>query len=124
MGLVLILGAAGTVRRAFGPKQDYAGAVAFVEAQRAPGEVLVTADMTTFPVRDYLAVDCAAVDNLPELLEIESRAPGTWFLLTFPTRFRAELPELNAHLEASYREESTYWGTVGGGALVVYSRRP
>ncbi len=123
-GLVLIAGGAWTVQRAWGPKQDYAGAVAFVEAERAPGEVLVTADMTTFPVQDYLAAKSEAVDNLPALLALEARSPGTWFLLTFPTRFQAELPELWEHLESSYEEAQTFWGTVGGGAVVVYQRRP
>jgi len=84
----------------------------------------VTADMTTFPVRDYLAAECVEADTLPALLELEARSAGVWFLLTFPTRFEAELPELWRHLAASYREERRFYGTVGGGDVVVFMRRP
>jgi len=113
---------AATLPGVWAPKQDYRGALEHVRASAAPGDAVVTVDMTTMPYRDCYTAGWEAVDNVEELIAIEARHPRTWLVYSTPTRLRAELPELWERLQTEYRESRTFWGTVRGGEIVVLVR--
>jgi 4-amino-4-deoxy-L-arabinose transferase-like glycosyltransferase len=120
---VLVVGAsAWTLPGTWAPKQDYAGAWALVDSSRAPADAVVTADMTTYVLGEYLKVDTLDVERPQDLKAIEAAHPRTWFLYTFPTRLRAVHPELWEYLQADYTEVRTFWGSIGGGEVVVMRR--
>lgn len=124
-GTVLVcLASALTVPRAWGPKQDFGGAIGYVETHRAAADGVATVDLTSYPLTRYYARDWAQVERLEELQAVERAHPRTWLLYTFPVRLAAAYPEIWTHLQAEYDSVATFPGTVGGGAIVVLTSRP
>lgn len=121
--LLVTLGSGLTVPRAWGPKQDYAQAAAFVAGHRAPGDAVVTVDLTIFPYERYAQCPCTAVQGLAALEAVEQSHPRTWVLTTFPIRLASVEPEIWERLQTQYDTAAVYPGTVGGGAIVVMVRR-
>lgn len=114
-----------TVPRAWAPKQDFGAAGAYVDAHRAPGDAVVTVDLTRLPYARYYGRDWPAVEAATGLEAIERAHPRTWVLCTFPIRLSSELPDVWARLRAAYDTAAVFPGTVGGGAVVVMvSRTP
>ncbi|HXE57628.1 MAG TPA: glycosyltransferase family 39 protein [Gemmatimonadales bacterium] len=120
---VVIVTSAATVPRAWHPKQDFEGAEEWLARHRAPGDVVVTTDLTSFPYQRYRGRDWPAVRTAGQLEEIERRHRRTWVLYTFPTRLAAVQPDLWARLQRDYRRAAEFPGTVGGGAVVVMVRQ-
>ena len=121
--LLVAAGSALTVPRAWGPKQDYQAAAAFVAARRAPGDAVVTVDLTIFPYERYEQCPCTAVSGLDSLEAVEKAHPRTWVLTTFPIRLASVEPAIWERLQTQYDTAAVYPGTVGGGAIVVMVRR-
>lgn len=120
--LLVILASAFTVPRAWAPKQDFAGAIAWLARERAPADAVVTVDLTTYPLTRYYARDWTPVEDLDALTRVEDAHPVTWVLTTFPVRLAAAYPEVWHRLEASYTTAASFPGTVGGGTIVVLRR--
>jgi 4-amino-4-deoxy-L-arabinose transferase-like glycosyltransferase len=121
--LLVAVGSGLTVPRAWGPKQDYQRAAAFVASHRAPGDAVVTVDLTIFPYERYAECPCAAVQGLDSLEAVEQTHPRTWVLTTFPIRLASVEPAIWDRLQTQYDTAAIYPGTVGGGAIVVMVRR-
>ncbi len=117
--LVAALGSALTVPRAWQPKQDYQGAVAFVEQAHDPADAMVTVDLTTFPVTEYLARPWQTATDGSSLETIEGDHPRTWVLYTFPVRLEAVFPEIYRRVTSAYDTAAVFPGTVGGGTILV-----
>lgn len=121
---LLVIGASAlTVPRAWGPKQDYAGAAAFVDGARGPNDATVTVDLTDFPYANYYQRDWSPVAAAQELDAIERGHPRTWVLYTFPVRLAAAYPDLWARLQSRYERVAVFPGTVAGGEIVVLASR-
>ena len=116
------LGSLTTVPRAWGLKQDYDGAEAFVEARRAPGDAVVMLDMCILPYREYRGKDWRTVDSADGLAGVEAAHDRTWVVYTFPTSLEALQPDVWARVRSGYREAARYPGTVRGGDIVVMVR--
>jgi mannosyltransferase len=121
--VVLVAGSAFTVPRAWGPKQDYVGAAAFVASHRDPSEAVVTVDLTVFPYEKYAECPCTPVSSLAELEAAEATHTRTWVLYTFPVRLAAVEPGIWQRLQTGYDTAAVYRGTVGGGDIVVMVTR-
>lgn len=122
---VLALGVIGCLAiapRAWGPKQDFAAAVAFVEAQRASGDAVVLTDLTRYPVRTWLGRDWPTATTGDELAAAESATGRTWVLYTFPIRLSATFPTLWERLQRDYKEVQVVPGTVGDGSIIIVRR--
>jgi mannosyltransferase len=122
---VLVLGAAAsltTVPRAWGPKQDFESALAFVESRRAPGDAVVALDMARFTFRRHLGRDWPAAETVESLAAIEAQHPRTWVVYTFPARLEATQPALLQYVRNNYSRAARFTGTVGGGAVIVMVR--
>jgi hypothetical protein len=122
--LLACAASAATVSRAYGPKQDFAGAREHVLARMAPGDDVVALDMAVLPFEAlYGPVPFGpawkTADNLPDLLEIERNHPRTWVITTTPTRLQAALPDVWEHLERHYGVSGTFHGSVHGGEVEV-----
>jgi len=121
--IALAAGSALTIPRAWGPKQDYLEAAAYVAAHRGPSDAVVTVDLTVFPYEKYASCPCTSVKTLGELETIEGAHSRTWVLYTFPIRLAAVQPEIWRRLQSAYDTAVIYPGTVGGGAIVVMVTR-
>src|SRR5262249_21378135 len=86
------LASAATLPRVWGPKQDFQGAVAFVQPERVPGDAVVTAGMTVMPYEELYTPGWEAVDTVSQLEAVERSHARTWAVVTTPTHLQAELP--------------------------------
>ncbi|MBV6521953.1 MAG: hypothetical protein MNPFHGCM_02097 [Gemmatimonadaceae bacterium] len=112
------------------PKQDFLGAMTYVEGAAAAGDVIAVTDVTASVYGPYYRKPWARVSSVSALeilrrpLADSSAAAGTgivWLLYTFP-RY---IEKLDAPLAAYVRRECTadnvrtFPGTVGGGDISV-----
>jgi hypothetical protein len=121
--IVVAAGSAFTVPTAYHPKQDYQGALEYMRRESAPGDAVVTVDMSRYIYQEYLAPDWLSVTNARELEQIESRHPRTWLLYTFPTRLAAVHPDIWMRIQSRYSTAAEFPGTVGEGTVVVKVNR-
>ncbi len=117
--LLLVAGAALAIPNAYAPKQDYVGALRFVEANRVPGDSVVTVGLATFPYQRFYKVDWDSVESVEALEQVRSRAQRTWVVYTLPLHLEAVYPDLMARIRREFRVVRVFPGTLSGGAIVV-----
>ncbi len=119
------LGAASGLPRLYAlPKQDYTGALAFVRAERASGD-LVAAAFTATTGACYYDPAILRARGPADLEEILSRGAPVWLVGTFLADLRVREPALAALIDARFGEARRFPGLVGDGAVVVWrSREP
>jgi hypothetical protein len=101
------------------PKQDFLGAMEFVEAQRAPGDAVVLIGLTRLPYQDYYRRPWPAVET-PEQLAAASAGGGTvWALYTLPIYVESRYPALWNIVQRDFRTVRVFRGTMGGGEVYV-----
>jgi hypothetical protein len=123
--VVLLLVAAAsafTVPRAWGAKQDYEGALAYVTSQRRAGDAVGAAGLASFALQEYLhAGEIRSITDEAELNALEA-AGRSWLLYSFPTHLAAAEPDVWARVQREYRRVAEFPGTLGGGTVYVMSR--
>jgi 4-amino-4-deoxy-L-arabinose transferase-like glycosyltransferase len=115
----LILVSAISIPFAYGPKQDYAGALEFVQASMAPGDIVVTAGLAAFPYNNFYGKDWQEVTRVEGLDSIRSSAKRTWLVYTFPTVLESTSPEIMTSIARDFRVIKEFYGTVGDGTVFV-----
>jgi 4-amino-4-deoxy-L-arabinose transferase-like glycosyltransferase len=122
----LVLGAAAsatTVPGAWAPKQDYAGALAYVRNDTRPGDVTVAAGLAAYAYESWLRSDVRPVSDVTELEQAEMDGSRTWLLYTMPEHLAGQAPALWSKIESDYREVLAFPGTIAGGTVHVMMRR-
>lgn len=117
--LALIAVSAISVPLAFGPKQDYAGAMQFVETNRQAGDAIVITDLTVFPYKNFYQRDYQVVENATALDAIRANSQRTWVLYTFPPVLESVHPDVMASIQRDFQLVKEFGGTVGGGTIFV-----
>ena len=107
------------------PKQDFAGAAAFVERTRQEDDPVAVVGVTSaVPMRDYLGKAWPRVDREAELRQLLVKGKDVWVVFTFPAYVAAGQPEVWALLQQGCVNVATFDGTVAGGAVNVARCRP
>jgi len=119
LSLALIVAAARSVPFAYGPKQDFVGALAFVESRKEPGDALVTVGLATLPYRTEYKADAEEVRSLEDLNAVRARSARTWLLYTLAFQLADADPALMHSIETDFVVERQFPGTLGGGAVFV-----
>ncbi len=91
VAVLLILASATTVPTAWLPKQDYLGARGFIEAERQPGDAVVTVGLATYPYRAFYHAGWEAAESVEALNAIRARAKRTWVMYTMPSSCKATI---------------------------------
>lgn len=116
------------------PKQNFEGPREFLAQALRPGDAVVTVGMTTLPYAAYFTEPWTSVDipdaarpdsqrSLDALLAIETAHPRTWIVFTTPPQLLARQPLVWQRIESEYTaQRETFWGTLGGGEVVVVRR--
>ena len=107
------------VPKAWAPKQDFIGAMEWVESNRDPDDAVVTLGYGHIPFEEYLHAGWLWAADEQELESIESRHPRTWVVYFFPGHFREVQPRLYGRLEQDYTPAQEFSGTVRGGSVLV-----
>ncbi len=121
--VLVILGSATTVPRAWAPKQDYAGALAWVRNEVRPGDAVVAAGLASFAYEKWLGTDVTPVADVGQLERIERENGRVWLLYTMPEHLAGHSPDVWSRIESDYREVLAFPGTVAGGTVHLMTRR-
>lgn len=120
--LLLVASTASLPRNWSIPKQDFEGAMHFVQAEARPGDMITTADVTTQMYGRYYGQEWRAVNNAPELEALRDSVTGKlWMVYTFPKYLALFDSALEAKVDRECRTERVFPATLGGGDVVVCS---
>jgi hypothetical protein len=121
----MILGSGWTVRTAWmHPKQDYEGALRFVEEQRKPDEQVVVAGLAVFPYRVYHGRPWPAVENAGQSEAARAGGRPVWLLHAFPIYLRSRHPEVWNIVQREFATVRVFRGTIGEGEVFVCKWTP
>jgi mannosyltransferase len=101
------------------PKQDYAGAMKFVDAQRQPGDTVALVGLTTIPYQNYYGRDWPSVETPAQLAALRQPGHATWVLYTIPIFVESRYPELWNTLRSECTQPKVFRGSMGGGEVYV-----
>jgi mannosyltransferase len=117
--LLLIIASATTLPPAWLPKQDYLGARRFVDAERQPGDAVVTVGLATFPYRRLYHAGWEEAGSVDALNAIRARAKRTWIVYTIPLQLQGEHPQLMRAIRHGFVPIKEFGGTLNGGTIYV-----
>lgn len=106
------------------PKQDFEGAMHFVETQRAEGEPVVTAGGARYPYREYYQLGWEGVASLEQLQGIRARGRRVWVVYTLKAYIESRTPDLMSALRTECAVARVFRGTVGDGDVTVCTAAP
>ncbi|HEY6339991.1 MAG TPA: glycosyltransferase family 39 protein [Bryobacteraceae bacterium] len=101
------------------PKQDFEGAMHFLEAQTKPGEKVLTAGGAIYPYHDYFLKPWQSVLTLEELQNVCLQGKPVWMVYSFPRYIRAAAPGLMKMIQERFTTVRVFPGTIGDGDVVV-----
>ena len=101
------------------PKQDFEGAIRFVEMETRNGDPVVTTGAATYPLRQYYAKPWDSVETAQKLREICSRGRPVWLLYTMPRYLEDGLPAVNEMVRKEFTVIRVFHGTLGDGDVFV-----
>jgi len=107
------------------PKQDFEGAIAYVEAQRAEREPIVTAgEAATFCIQRYYGKPWPEVHGVRELTPLRDKGRPVWLVYAFPRYLEVQDGALAAAIREQFTVMREFHGTLSGGAVLVCRAGP
>ena len=122
---MLLTGSAFSVVRNYRyPKQDYEGAIQFVDAERKDGELVVTAGAAAVPLLQYYSKPWEDVETAERMQEICHQGRAVWIVYTFPRYLAAWRPPVMEIIRNRFTVIRVFPGTLGDGAVFVARFQP
>jgi hypothetical protein len=115
----LIAASAISIPSVYGPKQDFEGALTYIEEQRKPGDTVITVGLTRFPYKNLYKMDWQEVETKEKLDSIPRRSNRTLLLYTFPSHIKAEYPDIMSSIERNFSLMRQFRGTLNSGTIYV-----
>ena len=109
-----------TAHGAYAPKQDFEGAIVYVENHRGPKDIVVTAGLAKFPYKKFFQTDWVVAEDLKTLNGIRSHANRTWLVVTMPIHLEAYHPGIARVSESEFELVKKFPGTLGNGTVYIY----
>jgi 4-amino-4-deoxy-L-arabinose transferase-like glycosyltransferase len=106
------------------PKQDYLGAMNYVDAEKKPGDAVALVGLTNIPYQNYYGRDWPQVDTPAQLAALEKPGQATWVLYTIPIFVESRYPALWNTLQTECAQPKVFRGTMGGGEVFVCKVEP
>jgi mannosyltransferase len=101
------------------PKQDFEGAMEFIDGQAKPGETVLTAGGAIYPYHDYFLKPWQGVVTLEELQKVCLQGQPVWVVYSFPRYIRGVAPDLMKMIQDHFTQVKVFPGTIGDGDVVV-----
>lgn len=122
---ILLLASAYSLRQNYEyPKQDFDGALKFIEAEKKDNGPVLTAGATVYPYQQYFGKPWQAVQTPAELEEIVGRGKPVWLVYTFPRYLEAAAPGVPEVIRKEFTVVRVFHGTLGEGDVVVVRSDP
>jgi len=106
------------------PKQDYEGAIAFVESRATEADTILTTGDGGEPLVGFYGREYPLVETAEELSRLRSSSGRTWMVFTFPLYIEAATPDIMTAIDEGCVNRTVFTGTIGGGDLIVCSFPP
>jgi uncharacterized membrane protein len=106
------------------PKQDYLGAMKFLEEQRQPGELILTAGSVMSPFQRYYGLRWPITLTRGQLETASLADHSTWLVYAMPNSIRSSQPEVWNVIETRFTVVRAFPGTLGGGTIYVSKSKP
>jgi mannosyltransferase len=119
VALLLAASSVSLVRNYRYPKQDFEGAMHFLEAQTKPGDIVLTADATVYPYREYFRKPWDSVETPEKLQQICLEGKPVWVVYTFPRYLQSFAPGVAKMIQERFTTVKVFPGTVGDGDVFV-----
>ena len=116
----MVLVSAVSVPFAYAPKQDYEGAMAFVQAERKQGDAVLTAGLISYPYQNLYKPGWQPVTSLKQLNAIRATSRRTILLYTLEPVLLSTDPEIAASVKRDFRLLHKFSGTLEYGTIYVY----
>jgi hypothetical protein len=103
------------------PKQDFEGALHYVDTERPREAAIVTAGLTAYPFKHYYRRNWPEVQNLSQLEAVQRRSSTVWMVYSFPEYIEQGLRNT---IRDDCKPLKSFAGTLGGGEVVVCAAVP
>ena len=125
VGLMMVASVAGLVGYTYRyPKQDYKGAIAFVESRAGEADTIGTTGAGAWPLLEFHERPYQHIETVADLERSRSSGGRMWMVFTFPRYIENEAPEIMTAIDDECVHEAVFPGTIGGGDLIVCSFPP
>jgi uncharacterized membrane protein len=122
---ILLLASAYSLRQNYEyPKQDFDGALKFIESENKDNGPVLTAGATVYPYQRYFGKPWQEVKTPAELEAIVGRGQPVWLVYTFPRYLEAAAPGLPDVIAKQFTVVRVFHGTLGEGDVVVVRSEP
>jgi uncharacterized membrane protein len=101
------------------PKQDFSGALQFVESERRGAEPVLTAGAAAWPYQNYYGRDWPKVKDPQQIESLGGQSGRVWLLYTFPRYIEDETPGLMDAIQRRFKTVRVFPGTLGHGEVFV-----
>jgi hypothetical protein len=102
------------------PKQDFEGALRFIDSQVQPGDGVYTVGIgTELPYHDFYGRKWPRLREPSELAAARGQHGAIWLVYTFPGFLNAHAPGLMADIAAHCPQQKAFWGTLEDGEIVA-----
>ncbi|MDR4499614.1 MAG: glycosyltransferase family 39 protein [Candidatus Scalindua sp.] len=115
----VIIASSFSIPGVYSPKQDFLGALSFVEKHKKPGDKVATVGMAMLPYAEYLKTDWEKAETIASLDSIRANSKRTWLIYTVPIHLQSFYPEILNTINEDFKVIKQFYGTLGGGTIFV-----
>jgi len=119
MLLAITVSSSSLVRVYRHPKQDFYGALRFVESARRSSEPVLTAGAAAWPYQHYYGRDWPELKDIAQTESIRGQARRVWLVYTFPRYIEDETPGLMDAIGREFKTIQVFRGTLNDGEVFV-----
>ena len=106
------------------PKQDFAGAVRLIQAQRGPTDVATSTGLAAEPLKSYFEPTWPVVATAGDLEKLLGDGHTVWLVTAFGSHTRKTRADVMSLVDTRFQEVAKLPGTLGDGNVHIYRSRP
>ncbi len=118
-GIIIIISALSLYHNYRYPKQDYLGALKYVESRCNKDDVIITTGHSAYPYKNYYAPHLKSIETVDEMQEVISQNRSVWLIYSFPDHMEAFYPGMLSIIQEGFILMKEFPGTLGGGTIFV-----
>ena len=106
------------------PKQDFEGAMHFVESHAGQGDPVVTVGAATIPYREYFHQTWQGISSTGQLQTVQAQGRPVWVLYTMSGYIQSVTPDIMNALRSECAVAGVFRGTLADGDVTVCTMPP
>jgi hypothetical protein len=116
---IILFASAVSVPSAYGPKQDYLGALSFVERNREKADVVFSVGSARFVYEKFYKANWDGVERAEDIESILKSPKRVWLIYTLPFHLETVYPDIMGLIRRQFLVVEKYYGTLNGGEIYV-----